>query len=676
MHRFKFIYIFVFVLAAITISCSSQKKLIRKANATFENGEYVKALEYYEKLLETEESKYNQAIYQYGAAECYRLLDNTRKAEVAYRKAIKLKTKEKEAQYWYGYCLLKNEKYKEAEEAFTLYKKIQPKDPRAENGIASCKLALSFQEKPTRYNVENLKQVNSKENDFAPIYTTKDFTTIYFTSSRVQEDEKQTISLVSGMYYTDVFEARYDRKGNWNVPTKLEDTTINTEFDDGALSISQDGTILYYTLCRQEMGKNLGCQIFSSSLKGGEWSAGETLEITSDSISIGHPSISFDGLELYFASRMKGGQGGSDIWKVQRMSESSPWSKPINLGPEINSPGDEMYPYIRTDGILYYSSDGLKGMGGLDIYRAIKNDKGEWSVVNMQSPINSSQDDFGIVFQGSKEVGLFSSNRKGGRGEEDIYSFELPELQILVKGKLLDASNKRAIPEGEVTLIGSDGSLQTTESKKDGTYSFKLNQYTEYIVIGSFQGYLKKKIKISTNNVFDNTTFDKNLELITMSKPVEIPNIFYDFGKWTLNESSKQALEELGKLLEDNPNITIELGAHTDMVGDSTANLLLSKKRAQAVCDYLLQQGYDADRFVAKGFGESKPVTVTEEIAKIDPAFTVGTVLSQEFIVTLPKEIQDKANQVNRRTELKILTTDYIPKPEFFEKKKSKFRKK
>ncbi len=673
----KKIYTYCFLLLSIVIavSCSSQKKIIRKADATYENGEYAKALEYYEKLLETEESKYNQSVYQYRVAECYRMLNNSRKAEVAYRKAIKLKTREKEAQYWYGMILLKNEKYKEAEEAFTIYKKSQPKDIRAENGILSCSLAVAWTEKPTRYIVDNIKAINSREHDFSPIYTTKDYSTIYFTSSRTQEGVIQSINQVSGMNFTDIFETRFDRKGNWTVPVKVQDTTINTEFDDGALSISPDGTNLYITLCKYELGKNIGCQIYNSSLKGGSWSASQKIEIVGDSISIGHPAISDDGLELYFSSRMKGGQGGSDIWKVQRVSESSPWGKPINLGPIINTPGDEMFPYIRSNGVLYFSSDGHPGMGGLDIFRAIKDDKGTWSIYNMQYPINSSQDDFGIIFQGNKEIGLFTSNRKGGRGEDDIYSFELPELQIAVKGKIIDASNKKPIADADITLIGSDGSLVTAQSKKDGTYTFKLQQYTDYIIIGSYQGFLKKKIKFTTNNVYDNTTFEHNLELITMNKPVEIPNIFYDFGKWTLNESSKQALEELSKLLEDNPNITIEIGAHTDMVGDSIANMNLSKKRAQAIIDYLSQQGYDSERLVAKGFGESRPVTVTEEIAKLDPLFTIGTVLSQDFILQLPKETQEKANQINRRTELKILSTDYIPKPEFFERQKKRNKK-
>ncbi|HRS18404.1 MAG TPA: CDC27 family protein, partial [Bacteroidales bacterium] len=507
MLKKTYTYCFLLLSIVIAVSCSSQKKIIRKADATYENGEYAKALEYYEKLLETEESKYNQSVYQYRVAECYRMLNNSRKAEVAYRKAIKLKTREKEAQYWYGMMLLKNEKYKEAEEAFTIYKKSQPKDIRAENGILSCSLAVAWTEKPTRYIVDNIKAINSREHDFSPIYTTKDYSTIYFTSSRTQEGVKQSINQVSGMNFTDIFETRFDRKGNWTVPVKVQDTTINTEFDDGALSISPDGTNLYITLCKYELGKNIGCQIYNSSLKGGSWSASQKIEIVGDSISIGHPAISDDGLELYFSSRMKGGQGGSDIWKVQRVSESSPWGKPINLGPIINTPGDEMFPYIRSNGVLYFSSDGHPGMGGLDIFRAIKDDKGTWSIYNMQYPINSSQDDFGIIFQGNKEIGLFTSNRKGGRGEDDIYSFELPELQIAVKGKIIDASNKKPIADADITLIGSDGSLVTAQSKKDGTYSFKLQQYTDYIIIGSYQGFLKKKIKFTTNNVYDNTTF-------------------------------------------------------------------------------------------------------------------------------------------------------------------------
>lgn len=661
----------------LCVACSSQKKMLKKAENAYANGEYLKAVELYEQLASEEDSKYIKTSYQYIIAECYRRMNDSKKAELAYKKLIKQKSsKDKTANYWYGYYLLKSEKFDEAEKAFKAYKKVAPKDKRGANGIASCSLAVAYKEKPTRYIVENVKVLNSKFNDFAPMYSDNTYDVVYYTSSRVEEGVKPQINQASGMNYTDIYEARFDRKGKWKTPEKVADSTVNCEFDDGAVSISPDGFTMYFTRCMQETGKQLGCQIYTNTYRNGSWHSTQLVEIVPDSISVGQPAISPDGLTLYFASRMKGGHGGSDLWKVERSSVNGVWGRPVNLGTEINTAGDEVFPYVRLDGTLYYSSDGLPGMGGLDIYRVMKGEDGKMKPVNMQYPINSSQDDYGIVFQGNKEIGLFTSNRKGTRGLDDIYSFELPELKLEVEGTLIDMSTHQSIVDGEVTLIGSDGSLQTTKTKQDGTYSFKLNQYTDYIVIGSYDGFLKQKVKVSTANISDDTTFKQNLDLITMSKPVEIPNIYYDLGKWTLNNSSKTALEELGKLLDDNPNITIELGAHTDMVGDANANMLLSKRRAQAVVDYLTQKGYDVDRLVAKGYGESKPVVVTEEIAKQDSAFVVGVELSQSFIEKLPKATQEKANQINRRTELRILATDYIPKPEYFLKQKKKLGKK
>lgn len=674
MHRFKYVYLYsIFLCTLIFSSCASQKKLQKKAETAYNNGEYYKAVELYGQLAENEESKYIRTGYQIIIADCYRNLNDSKKAEVAYKKLVKLRTtKDKYAKYWYAYYLLKSEKYEEAKKIFNTYKKSHPKDPRAINGIESCSLAVAYKEAPTRHIVENVKALNSKANDFCPAYTDNTYDVVYYTSSRVEEGIKPQMNLVSGMNYTNIYEARFDRKGKWKTPEKITDSTVNCEYDDGCLSISPDGFTMYFTRCIQEQGKKIGCQIYTNTYRNASWNSTEKVVIVPDSISVGQPAISADGNTLYFASRMKGGKGGSDIWKVERPDENSPWGRPINLGDEINTPGDEMFPYVRQDGTLYFSSDCHPGMGGLDIFRASKGDDGKWNVYNMQYPINSSQDDFGIVFQGNTEKGLFTSNRKGTRGLEDIYSFELPELKLAVEGSMIDVSTNKAIVDGDVTLIGSDGSLVTAKTKADGTYSFKLEQYTDYIVIGSFDGFLKQKIKLSTANISDDTTFKQNLDLITMSKPVEIPNIYYDLGKWTLNESSKDALEQLGKMLDDNPNITIELGAHTDMVGDANANMTLSKRRAQAVVDYLTQKGYDVDRLVAKGYGETKPVVVNETIAAKDSAFSIGMELSQENIEKMPKATQELANQINRRTELRILSTDYIPKPEYFVQQKRK----
>lgn len=671
------INIFCVTIFMSFVACSSQKKLAKKAELAYANGEYLKAVELYEQLASDEQSRYIKSSYQIIIADCYRHLNDYRKAEIAYKKVVKQKSsREKAANYWYAYYLLRSEKYEEAEKLFKAYKKSTPRDPRGANGIASCSLAVAYKEHPTRYIVENVKALNTKYNDFSPMYSDNTYDVVYFTSSRIEEGVKPQINQVSGMNYTDIYAARFDRKGKWKAPEKIADSTVNCDFDDGSVSITPDGFTMYFTRCLQEKGKNLGCQIYTNSYRNGSWQSTQVVEIVPDSISVGQPAISPDGLTLYFSSRMKGGQGGADIWKIERPSENGVWGRPVNMGPEINTPGDEMFPYVRLDGTLYFASDGLPGMGGLDIYRVDKTVEGKNKPVNLQFPINSSQDDYGIVFQGNKEIGLFTSNRKGTRGLDDIFSFELPELKLSVEGIVKDLSTNQPIVEGEVTLIGSDGSLQSMKTKQDGSYSFKLEQYTDYIVIGSYEGFLKQKIQVSTANISDDTTFVQNLDLITMSKPVEIPNIFYESGKWTLNESSKDALEQLGKLLDDNPNITIELGAHTDMIGDANGNMQLSKRRAQSVVDYLAKKGYDIDRLVAQGYGESKPVVVTEEIAKQDSLFIVGQELSQAFIEKLPRASQERANQINRRTELRILSTDYIPKPEYFINQKRKLAKK
>jgi len=657
-------------------ACNSQKKLLRKANRAFESGEYHGAIEYYNKAVEhIKDDKRKTAEVYFKIGECYRFIYDSKKAERYYKRAIKKKLKNPDAILYLAQQYLKNEKIDKAEEAFNVYLKKNPESIWGKNGLTACSLATAWTDTTTRYIVENIKDINSKFDDFAPSYADGQFNLVYFTSTRPPLDEKgedeikikkNLINPINGQLYTGVVETRLDRQGEWGEPLYIEDTLMNTPFDDGAGHFSSDFNTYYYTSCPIEAGKNLGCQIYSATKKGTEWRSGSVVDFIADSISVGHPSISADGLVLYFSSRMPGGFGGADIWKVSRSSIGGEWGKPINAGSQINSPGDEVYPYIRADGNLYFSSDYWQGMGGLDIFKAVPTELGDWTVSNMQTPVNSIHDDFGIVFQGKKEIGMFSSSRKGSRGGADIYRFELPELKFFVEGKIIDKSDKKPLSEVKVKMYASDGTSTETTSNKDGSFKFKLKQYTDYIILASKEHYLRNKTKVSTNNVTQDKTFEEVIELVTMDKPVEIPNIFYASGSAELNESSKEALEELAKILEDNPNIIMEIGAHTDMVGDSVYNMNLSQRRAKSVIDYLNAKGYDLDRLVSKGYGENIPVTVNEIIAEMDSSFSVGISLSSDFIETLSPESQETANQVNRRTELKILSADYIPKPDFF----------
>lgn len=662
------IYFSAFLIIFLAYGCGGGRKLMKKADKAFALGEYYKAYEMYERLSEKEGgSKQLQAELAFKSARCSDLLNDSKKAESRYVRAIRKKYDDPSVYLLCANQMLKNENYEEALEYFTIAKQKTPEDKRVDNGLKSLELCALWKDSVTRYKVENIKAVNGRGNDFAPAYAWDDFGTVFFTTTRGEDDKEQKLDDVSGMPLTNMYEVRIDRQGEWSKPTFIEDTTINVNFDKGASSFSADYKTMYFTVCKQEPAKKLGCQIVSSQRRGTEWAAPVNLRIVDDSISIGHPSLSADGLEMYFASRMPGGLGGADIWCSRRISPTSTWGRPINAGSAINTPGDELYPFIREDGNLYFSSDYPVGFGGLDIFRAIKDEFGTFHVSNMLPPINSPQDDFGIVFQGHRERGLFSSTRKEGKGGDDVYSFILPDLEFFVQGKIQDKNSDKGIAGAKVTVYGSDGSVQDAETKPDGSYRIPLQQYTDYIVVGAAEHYLRKKTKISTNNLIDNKTFEENISLISVGETVELPNIFYDFGKWTLNEQSKGALIELAELLEDNPNITIELGSHTDMVGDSLANMMLSKRRAQSVIDYLYEQGYDPDRLIAKGYGENVPVIVSEKLAASDTLFKAGMPLDAAYVLSLPqKEQQDKVNQINRRTELRVMTMDYMPKPEYF----------
>lgn len=671
-NRLSIIYILSLTLVSLLSGCSSQAKLEKKADLTFDMGEYYRAADLYERIIEKTKNEVKLSERLYKAANCYRLMNEPKKAARYYQKSIRKKNRNPLLFLYLAEQKRKLGLYDEALPFYEQFKQMQPDDERADIGIKSCAVAKEWLMKPTRYNISPMKAINTKTNEYCPAYANDDFTLLYYTTSRESENSKK-INPASGVVFTDVWTSRQERTGVWNAPVVLEDTLINSQWDDGACVFTKDKKSMLFTTCKREQGKNLGCQIYEAQMRGGDWTKASRLSIVADTITIGHPSIAANGLSLYFSADLEGGVGGNDIWMCQRESSSANWSKPENLGTAINTPGDELFPFIREDGTLYFSSDYRVGMGGLDIFRAVRNEDGSWACDNMQAPINSPADDFGIVFQGKKEIGLFSSSREEGKGGDDIFEFELPELEFWAQGKLIDKSTKKPLANGLITLYGSDGSVIEQKARADGSYKFKLKQYTEYLILGAAPDYLKKKIKFSTNNVFDNKTFDETIALVTTTKPVEIPNIFYDFGKFELNESSKDALIELAKILEDNPNITIELGSHTDMVGDSLKNMELSMKRARSVITYLKSKGYDPERLIAKGYGESRPVVVDENVAAENPGFRIGDTLHDKFILALPaKDIQDKANQINRRTELRILSSNYIPKPEYFIQFKSK----
>jgi len=517
-------------------------------------------------------------------------------------------------------------------------------------------LAAGWIRNPEAYKVEDLKEINSKESDFSAAYGRNDFGLIYFTSSRDDASGSKTHG-ATGQSYTDIFESRIDKKSKWSTPVPV--AVINSEFEDGTPSFSADYKEIYYTRCEAGKREQKGCVIMYSKKSGDTWSDPKNLGLIADSLVAAHPSISPDGSTLYFVSDIAGGYGKKDIWKVTRTGGGA-WSKPVNLGPDINTPGDELFPYEREDGSLYFSSDGLIGMGGLDIFRAKPQPDGSWTVQNMKSPINSFADDFGITFEGENERGIFSSTRKG-KGNDDLYLFELPPLKFNVTGLVKDEKTGLPVSSSTVELIASDANSLQAETGTAGDFKFALKADVDYIFLASKKGYLKGKDRVTTKGQEKSREFMVTILLTPIDNPIELPNILYDFGKWDLRPESMVSLDKLVETLIDNSNVTIELMSHTDSRDTEAYNQDLSQKRAQVVVQYLIEKGIEPERLSAKGYGESTPKIVDQVIASQNTFLKPGTALTEQYINTLLNDEQKElAHQINRRTEFRVLRTDYV----------------
>jgi peptidoglycan-associated lipoprotein len=656
----KRLLVLIILLVVVTsIEIEAQKRKTERAYSAFTAGEYFDAIDQfknaYSKTKKADKSSRTELVFM--IAECYRLVNDPKNAETWYKLAVKSSFSKPEAQYWLAESMKKNGKHQLAIEEFKKYKQVAPSDAKADQEIRACELALEWMRNPEAYKVEEMKDLNSKESDFSPAYGRDDFGLVYFTSSRDGAAGNKTHG-ATGQSYTDIFESRIDKKLKWSTPVPVE--IINTEFEEGTPSLSSDYKELYFTRCESGKREKKGCVIMYSRRSGDKWSDPKNIAILPDSLVAAHPAISSDGLTLYFVSDIPGGFGKKDIWKVTREKTGGAWSKPANLGPDINTPGDELFPYIREDGTLYFSSDGQIGMGGLDIFKAKPQPDGSWVVQNMKPPINSFADDFGITFQNGNEKGIFSSTRKG-KGNDDLYSFELPPLIFNVTGLVKDEKTGVAIKSSLVKLIASDGNSLQAETGTGGDFKFALRANVDYILLASKTGYLNGKEKETTKGQEKSREFMVTIQLTPIDRPIELPNILYDFGKWDLRAESMVSLDKLVETLVDNENITIELMSHTDSRDTEEYNLTLSQKRAQVVVQYLIDKGIEPERLFAKGYGESTPKVVDADIVKQNPFLKAGTTLTEQYINTLANDEQKEiAHQINRRTEFKVLRTDFV----------------
>ena len=653
-------YILLFLTALLLFSCKSAK--LSDAEEKQRIGEYFEAAAIYRKVYtKTSPQKRDLRGYiAYRMAECNRLINNTPRATSAYMNALRYDYPDSIVSLRLGQMYQKSGKYMDAIRHYNDFLLLNPESQLALNGIKGSELAPQWKQNPNRYIVKRMEKFNSRRGEFCPMLYGEKYDQLYFTSSRTpkgaNKDKDETISAITGQRNNDFFLIKQDEQGNWLAPVEREDE-VNTEFDEGTPSFSKDGNTMYYTYCAQDPEGPRTSEIYVSTRSSAKWGKGTRASIVKDSVTaLGHPAVSPDGKYLYYVSDAVGGFGGKDIFRSRLVGND--FGPMENLGPDINTPGDEMFPYVRDSVTLYFASNGHPGMGGLDLFKATQDSTGKWHVENLKAPINSMGDDFGITFEGDKEKGFFSSNRNDARGYDHLYSFELPIITIFIEGIVFDV-DENPIEDATVRIVGKDGLNEKVLAKKDGTYRVELERDIRYVMMASARGYLNQNFELKTGPEEKNETYIVDFYLSPISKPVVIENIFYDFDKATLRPESQKALDEMIKMLNDNPNVTIELGAHTDRKGSDQYNERLAQRRAQSVVDYLIAGGIEKERLEAKGYGESVPKVINKKMAKNYDFLNEGDVLTEEFILTLTPEQQEIADQINRRTEFKVLRTNY-----------------
>lgn len=669
------IYIYLLIALLGMTSCSINAR-IKKADRKYNIGEYYVASEMYRQIYRriSTKDKALRADIAFKQAESQRILNNPR-ALSAYKNAIKYHYPDSIVFLHYAQALQYQGKYKDAIKQYEIYLEAHPQDYVAQAGRYGCMQVEEWKKQPSRYKVAPAKEFNEKRtSNFSPAFMTEDGDALVFTSNRQEKstDKKKKVrtSPVTGVATFNLYSTRKNAAGEWEDIMLCEGLYEEEESEEGeestqpkrgsaelgACCFSADGKTMYFTYSCPVNGQDLGAKIYTSTRASGEWGEGQELKLFADSsITVGHPALNSHGDTLYFVSDAPGGYGGKDIYMA--ILDGSEWGYIQNLGPQINTSADELFPYFRADGRLYFSSNGHPGYGGLDLFYAVRRDS-VWDLFNMGAPFNSINDDFGITFAGTTENGFFSSNRGQKRGYDLIYSFTLPAMEFIVAGKVVDTDGE-AVADATIRLVGDDGTNVKAQVRRDGTYQLKLNKDTRYVMLATARGYLNTQKRLSTEGLTDSHSYTQDFSLALISKPVKMSNIFYEFGKWTLTQDSEQGLNELVKLLNDNPNITIELSAHTDMVGNNEANKQLSLRRAQSVVDYLIEHGIKSDRLTPVGYGEEKPVVVDEGLHKQYTFLPKEQTLDETFITTLSNEQQEICNSLNRRTEFRVLKTTY-----------------
>lgn len=646
-------YLFLaFIISLVLSGCGGAK--LSTANEQMARGEYFDASKTYRKVynkLTKREDRPLRGEIAFKMGECYDRLSMSANASAAYQNAIRYAYPDSSLRLRLARSLHAEGKFPAAVKAYEEYLRYHPDDELARTGLSGARKGAS-RDGGTRYVVKNPKIFNSRRADYSPMYLDSSHDVLYFTTTNEKVTGTQR-SEINGMKKADIWMSRKDEQGRWIKPEPIGGD-VNTDREEGIVSFAPGGTTMYFTKARREPNADTGVEIYTSTRSDAKWSAPVKFEITADTLSnYGHPAVSPDGNYLYFTSDMPGGSGGYDIWRINLKERAGSLE---NLGEWINTEGNEMFPYVRTDSLIYFASDGHAGYGGLDIFCARLTPSGGWSVTNMGTPVNSPADDFGITF-GDGESGYFSSNRGDRRGYDHIYSFELPDLKIMISGWVLDR-DEEPVPDAVIRIVGDDGSNRKEVARADGSFRFPLQRGVSYVMQAGAKGYLNARQQFTSDTAEEDAEYAVDFILASITKPVVIDNIFYDFDKATLRPESRTALDSMVRVLEENPGVSIEMAAHTDRKGSEEYNINLSERRAKSVVDYLLSAGIAPERLEYRGYGKTQPKTVTKKLARLYPQFEEGTVLSPEYIETLTPEDQAIADQINRRTEFRVISID------------------
>jgi len=682
--RKSIIYI---LMAALCLSSCSVQQRIKRADKKFAIGEYYSAADIYKSCygrLSTKKDRELKGYVAFKQGECYRLINNPRAAN-CYQSALRCKYHLQDSIIFLnaGLALQYQGKYKDAAKSYELYLQSHPDDYVAQAGKYACMKMDEWKRETSRYQISEAKEFNQKRtSNFAPMFIGENTDAIMFTSNRQEKQKNGKKSLkrpsnVTGQQLFQLYQTRKNAAGEWEeielaegLYGEAEETQQENDStggkqagsaEMGVCCFSSDGRTMYFTYSKPINGKDLGAKIYKSERASGEWGEAQEVKLFADSsITVGHPALSPSGDTLYFACDDPRGEGGKDIWMAEQ--DGSEWTNAQPLGKGINTSADEMYPYIHTDGTLYFASNGHPGYGGLDIYKAVRDttvkDSTVWVLYNMGAPFNGTGDDFGITFAGNTQDGFFSSNRKDKKGYDKIYSFILPEMEFLAEGTITDDQGN-PLSDAQLRIVGSDGTNSKLNARRDGTYKIKLKKDVKYVMLATARGYLNAKEQWTTLDLKDSKTYTMNFALNPISRPVKMENIFYEFGRWELTQASETELLNLVKLLNDNPNITIELSAHTDLKGTDEYNNELSQKRAQSCCDFLIAHGIEQARLTPVGYGKLKPVIADKALNKKYSFIPVEQTLDEAFILSLPEDKQEICNAINRRTEFKVIKTTY-----------------